>query len=113
MEYPSRRALFQGETVRAEPMVFLRPDGRLINLEMHAGPVHSDTGEIVAAVAVAMDVTERRLAEARQVRGARAQRCHHVDVDLQLFEDLPDCAQIVAMPESEELIASTLSDRQS
>ncbi len=66
MEYPSRRALFKGETVRAEPMVFLRPDGRLINLEMHAGPVHSDTGEIVAAVAVALDVTERRLAEARQ-----------------------------------------------
>ena len=66
MEYPSRRALFRGETVRAEPMSFLRPDGRLINLEMHAGPVHSDTGEIIAAVAVAMDVTERHLAEARQ-----------------------------------------------
>jgi PAS domain S-box-containing protein len=66
MDYPSRRALFRGETVRAEPMSFLRPDGRLINLEMHAGPVHSDTGEIIAAVAVAMDVTERHLAEARQ-----------------------------------------------
>jgi PAS domain S-box-containing protein len=66
MEYPSRRALFRGETVRAEPLSFLRPDGRLVNLEMHAGPVHSETGEIIAAVAVAMDVTERRLAEARQ-----------------------------------------------
>jgi len=65
-EYPSRRALFSGETVHAEPMVFSRGDGRLIDLEMHAGPVHSDSGEIIAAVAVAMDVTERRLAEARQ-----------------------------------------------
>jgi PAS domain S-box-containing protein len=65
-EYPSRRALFQGETVRAEPMTFWRGDGRLIDLEMHAGPVHGETGEIIAAVAVAMDVTERRLAEARQ-----------------------------------------------
>jgi PAS domain S-box-containing protein len=65
-EYPSRRALFQGETVRAEPMVYRRGDGRLIDLEMHAGPVQGETGEIVAAVAVAMDVTERRLAEARQ-----------------------------------------------
>ena len=65
-EYPSRRALFRGETVRAEPMAFRRGDGRLIDLEMHAGPVHGETGEIVAAVAVAMDVTERRLAEARQ-----------------------------------------------
>jgi PAS domain S-box-containing protein len=65
-EYPSRRALFQGETVRAEPMTFWRGDGRLIDLEMYAGPVHGETGEIVAAVAVAMDVTERRLADARQ-----------------------------------------------
>jgi PAS domain S-box-containing protein len=65
-EYPSRRALFSGETVRAEPMTFSRGDGRLIDLEMYAGPVHSKTGEIVASVAVAMDVTERRLADARQ-----------------------------------------------
>jgi PAS domain S-box-containing protein len=65
-EYPSRRALFKGETVRAEPMRFRRGDGRLIDLEMHAGPVRNESGEIVAAVAVALDVTERRLAEARQ-----------------------------------------------
>jgi PAS domain S-box-containing protein len=65
-EYPSRRALFKGETVRAEPMIFWRGDGQLIDLEMHAGPVRSETGEIIAAVAVALDVTERRLAEARQ-----------------------------------------------
>jgi PAS domain S-box-containing protein len=65
-EYPSRRALEHGETIRAEPMLYCRGDGRLIELEMHAGPVRSETGEIVAAVAVALDVTERRLAAARQ-----------------------------------------------
>jgi PAS domain S-box-containing protein len=65
-EYPSQRALLHGETVRAEPMAFSRGDGRLIDLEIHAAPVHNKTGEIIAAVSVAMDVTERRLAEARQ-----------------------------------------------
>jgi PAS domain S-box-containing protein len=65
-EYPSRRALYQGETVRAEPMAYRRGDGRLIDLEMHAGPVRGETGEIIAAVAVALDVTERHAAEARQ-----------------------------------------------
>jgi len=65
-DYPSRRALFYGETVHAEPMTFSRGDGRLINLEMYAGPVHGEAGEIVASVAVAIDVTERRVAEARQ-----------------------------------------------
>jgi PAS domain S-box-containing protein len=65
-EIPSRRALFNGETIRAEQMGYWRGDGRLIDLEMHAGPVRNEAGEIVAAVAVALDVTERRLAEARQ-----------------------------------------------
>jgi PAS domain S-box-containing protein len=65
-EYPSRRALFQGETVTAEPMFFRRPDGRMVDVEVNAGPIRSETGEIVAAVGVVMDVTEHRLTEARQ-----------------------------------------------
>jgi PAS domain S-box-containing protein len=65
-EYPSRRALLHGETVQAEPMTYMRSDGRRVELEMNAAPVYGDTGEIIAAVAVATDVTERRLAEARQ-----------------------------------------------
>jgi PAS domain S-box-containing protein len=65
-DYPSRRALLHGETIRAEPMNYRRGDGRLINLEMHAGPVLGDNSEVIAAVAVALDVTERRVAEARR-----------------------------------------------
>jgi PAS domain S-box-containing protein len=65
-EYPSRRALASGETVRAEPMVFVRPDGRVIHLEVDAGPIRDATGEIVAAFGIVADVTERRRAEARQ-----------------------------------------------
>jgi PAS domain S-box-containing protein len=66
LEYPSRRALFDGETVRAEPMAYRRGDGQLINLEMYAGPVRGETGEVIAAVAVALNVTERHKLEARQ-----------------------------------------------
>jgi PAS domain S-box-containing protein len=65
-EYPSRRALVHGETIRAEPMAYRRGDGRLINLEMHAGPVRGENDEVIAAVAVALDVTERLAAEARR-----------------------------------------------
>jgi PAS domain S-box-containing protein len=65
-EYPSRRALTSGEVVRAEPMAFVRPDGRVIDLEVDAGPIRGETGEIVAAFGVVTDVTERRKAEARQ-----------------------------------------------
>ncbi len=64
-DYPSRRALFFGETVRAEPMLFRRGDGKLVDLEMHAAPVRNDAGEITAAVAVALDITSRRRSETR------------------------------------------------
>ncbi len=65
-EYPSRRALFLGETVKAEPMSYYRGDGRLIDLEMYAGPVRGKSGDVIAAVAVALDVTERNSTEARR-----------------------------------------------
>jgi len=65
-DYPSRRALQHGETIRAEPMAYRRGDGQLINLEMHAGPVRGEHGEVIAAVAVALDVTERIKEEARR-----------------------------------------------
>ncbi len=65
-DYPSRRALYHGETVQAEPMAYWRGDGRRIDLEMHAGPVRGERGEIIAAVAVALDVTARHLHEARR-----------------------------------------------
>ncbi len=64
-DYPSRRALLFGETVQGEKLKYRRGDGRLIDLEMHAGPVRNETGQIVAAVAVALDVTERQFAESR------------------------------------------------
>jgi PAS domain S-box-containing protein len=64
-EYPSRRALYKGETVQAEPMTYSRGDGRLIDLEVYAGPVRDAGGDVVAAVVATLDVTERNLAAAR------------------------------------------------
>ena len=64
-EYPSRRALFQGETVQAEPMTYSRGDGRLIDLEVYAGPVRNAAGDVVAAVVASLDVTQRKHAAER------------------------------------------------
>ena len=77
-EYPSHRALRTGEIIEAEAMIYRRGDGRLIDLEIYAGPVREDgereddgsdnaeredRGAIVAAVAAAFDVTQRKRAE--------------------------------------------------
>jgi len=62
-EYPSRRAFSQGVTIEAEPMIYRRPDGQIVNLEMFAGPIRDADGRIIAAVGVVYDVTERKRQE--------------------------------------------------
>jgi two-component sensor histidine kinase/PAS domain-containing protein len=63
-EYPIARALHSGEVVAAEPLRYRHPDGRLVDLEIYAGPVRDRSGRIVAAVGTAFDVTARRQREA-------------------------------------------------
>ncbi len=79
--YPIVRALKFGEIVRGEPLRYRRPDGRILDLDVHAGPVRNADGKVVAAVGMAFDVTERREAERRLQESeaecrAAAQRLH-------------------------------------
>ena len=62
-EYPTRRAFTQGVTIEAEPMIYRRPDGEVVDLEMFAAPVHDAEGAIIASVGVVYDVTERKRQE--------------------------------------------------
>jgi len=63
--YPIIRALRAGEVVGGEHIRYQRPDGRVVDLDVHAGPVRGANGQIVAAVGMAFDVTERMAAEKR------------------------------------------------
>jgi PAS domain S-box-containing protein len=64
-EYPIVRALKTGEIVHGEKLAYRHPDGRMVDLEVHAGPVRDAEGAIVAAVGMAFDITERVAAEQR------------------------------------------------
>jgi PAS domain S-box-containing protein len=64
-ELPLRRALETGTVARGVEVTFERADGQQRTVEVSAAPIR-DGPEIVAAVAVVQDVTERRLAERRQ-----------------------------------------------
>jgi PAS domain S-box-containing protein len=65
-DYPIVRALKTGEIVRGERLRYRRPDdGRVVDLEVHAGPVLGPQGRVLAAVGMAFDVTERVQAEGR------------------------------------------------
>ncbi len=60
-EYAIVRALTTGEIVTGEHRRYRRGDG-LADLEVYAGPVKTPDGEIVAAIGMAFDVTERMTA---------------------------------------------------
>jgi serine phosphatase RsbU (regulator of sigma subunit) len=64
-QFPLMRSLRTGAVVRGEEITYERADGTRRTIEANAGPIR-DAGEIVAAVAVVQDITERRLASARQ-----------------------------------------------
>jgi PAS domain S-box-containing protein len=64
-DYPIFHALRTGAVVGGVQMRYRRPDGRVIDLDVHAGPVHGPDGKIVAAVGMAFDVTQRMAAERR------------------------------------------------
>ena len=56
-ELPLERALEDGETVRAEEMVFKVPDGRSVTALVNATPIHSPKGGIESFVVTLQDMT--------------------------------------------------------
>jgi PAS domain S-box-containing protein len=73
-DYPITRALKTGEIVTGERLRYLKPGGQTVDLEVHAGPVRDHSGQIVAAVGMAFDVSDRVASERRLQRSEAEQR---------------------------------------
>ena len=56
-EFPLARGLMTGETVRAEEIVLLAPDGRSVTTLVNATPILSEEGEVESVVATMQDLT--------------------------------------------------------
>jgi PAS domain S-box-containing protein len=59
-------ALRRGKEFHAEEIVIERPDGRRRTALAHASPIRDERGDIVGAVNVLIDITDRKQAEAAQ-----------------------------------------------
>jgi PAS domain S-box-containing protein len=70
------RALKTNEGYNRCEIVIERPDGRRLSALAHANPIHDDSGELIGAVNVLVDITERKRAEEelRTVREAERSR---------------------------------------
>jgi len=62
-ELPANRALLRGENVRYEEMVIEQPGGKRAVVTVSASPLRNENGEIVAAVGIFDDITERKQIE--------------------------------------------------
>jgi PAS domain S-box-containing protein len=71
-DYPIIQALRTGVVVERVLMRYQRPDSTMVDLEVYAGPVRGADGEVVAAVGMAFDVTER-LETDRRLRRSEAE----------------------------------------
>ncbi len=67
LEWPLARTIINQEKVRSEEIRIQRGDGTEGVIRMSSAPVVDETGEVVAAVAVVVDLTDQRQAE-RAVR---------------------------------------------
>lgn len=62
-EYPTIRALREGVAIDWEPMIYHRPDGRAMELEVSSAPVRDGDGHIVASVTIFVDNTDANAAK--------------------------------------------------
>ena len=96
-ETPLARALLAGETVSSEELRLRRPDGVLVDLWARAAPVRDDQDQIVAAVGIFTDITERKQLE-RSLRISQSR-----------FEFLAEASVLVASSLEPQVIINRLS----
>jgi PAS domain S-box-containing protein len=108
-EYPIARALQSGEEVNGEMLRYRRGDNRVIDLEVYASPIRDDAGEILGAVGIALDVSNRMEAE-RKLRQSEERLRVALDAgtlgiwDADLVADTVHCdtrlAEMIGLPAS-------------
>jgi PAS domain S-box-containing protein len=61
---PARRAIETGKTVQPEEVFLPQPNGKLLPVDLSAGPLYDQDGRVIGAVEVVQDVSHRHAAEA-------------------------------------------------
>ena len=69
---PMGRAIRDDRAYNGEEIVVERPDGSRLTVLAHANPIHDEAGNVVAAVNVLVDISDRAEAEERLVQADRS-----------------------------------------
>lgn len=91
IENPALIALRQGTVVHLiEPVLLIAKDGTTVPIADSAAPLRDNSGSITGVVLVFRDVTQRRLAEERNLALERAQQLENQMSELQRLNQLKD-----------------------
>ncbi len=64
-----QKQIFRGEVVKASETQRRRKDGTRIDIALSAAPLHGDGGDVIGAMGIFEDITDRKKAEAERMRG--------------------------------------------
>jgi PAS domain S-box-containing protein len=108
-------ALRDNREYNGHEIIIERPDGRRVTALAHANPVHDESGRLIGAVNILVDITDRnRAQEERAARLADLTRLHEmsgrVAADLELQPILDGILQTAAALEETELGLLTLCE---
>jgi len=70
-ELPVVRAMREKNVFRADDLVVRRPDGHIRHIEMLGSPIFDDFGELASAVAILVDISDRRQVEEQLLASER------------------------------------------
>ena len=99
-EFPLAQAMSAGETVRAEEIVLLAPDGRSVTTLVNATPLRSEAGEVETFVVTLQDLTP--LEELERLRAEFLARVGH-ELRIPLSSIKGSAATVLGAPSSLEL----------
>ncbi|MDZ8054712.1 MAG: PAS domain S-box protein [Aulosira sp. ZfuVER01] len=105
-DYPLARSLFQGEVISNEEMDLHHSDGSHVFINVNSAPILDRQNQIVAAVVVFEDVTERKQAEALLQQQAEA--LENQQKWLETVLDLMPTPTVFLEPETAKITFSNL-----
>ena len=103
-EYPLAMALREDRAVRGVELLAQRADGTRVPLLPYPTPLHDESGNLIGALNMLVDISERKSAEAQQ-RALRSELNHRVKNNMQMLQSLLGAAEREAgSPEAREVL---------
>ena len=103
-DLPLTRSALDGETLADQELIIVWPDGQQRHLLVNSAPIHDTVGEVIGAVAVFQDISERkRVRRALRRYAQRLEALHRIDAAILAASSVEEIAD-AALPGVRQLL---------